>query len=98
MRRSVDDASTRELPGGCGARAREDRERASRETHGCRVLLVSEQQRFFDPASAAKSARCRLWRAGLALWLAQAQLGPETGGHLNAAPRTNDSTPIASNQ
>ena len=59
---------------------------------------TDEQQRFFDPASAAKSARCRLWRAGLALWLAQAQLGPETGGHLNAAPRTNDSTPIASNQ
>ena len=28
----------------------------------------------------------------------QRQLGPETGGHLNAAPRTNDSTPIATNQ
>ena len=36
------------------------------------------------------------WAA--ALRLAQAQVGPETGGHLNAAPRTNDSTPIATNQ
>ena len=33
-----------------------------------------------------------------ALPLAQAQVGPETGGHLNAAPRTNDSTRIARNR
>ena len=33
-----------------------------------------------------------------ALRLAQAQVGPETGGHLNAAPRTNDSTRIARNR
>ena len=49
---------------------------------------------------------CRLPEASLcssqleaaALRLAQAQVGPETGGHLNAAPRTNDSTRIARNR
>ena len=39
-----------------------------------------------------------LEQPGAALRLAQAQVGPETGGHLNAAPRTNDSTRIARNR
>ena len=36
--------------------------------------------------------------AAAALRPAQVQVGPETGGHLNAAPRTNDSTRIARNR
>ena len=51
-------------------------------------------------AFAALIEQCKRLCAAVspALRLAQAQVGPETGGHLNAAPRTNDSTRIARNR
>ena len=60
-------------------------------------LTLSQALKAMRRSCGLRYARARsLWRR--ALRLAQAQVGPETGGHLNAAPRTNDSTRIARNR
>ena len=60
------------------------------------VVICSMQHK--GGISVVKMRLYDAYQVQAALRLAQAQVGPETGGHLNAAPRTNDSTRIARNR
>ena len=62
------------------------------------VMMMKTRPAWAAPAAAGRPPWDDAKGTLPALRLAQAQVGPETGGHLNAAPRTNDSTRIARNR